>query len=73
MTESQANQHQPVFQTPNPDKLKEAAEKDPIQDRLGAEETETADAPVADSDQMGREISGEMAQSQAAIANLGGH
>jgi hypothetical protein len=73
MTEPQTNQAQPVFQTPNPEELKQAAQDDPIQERAGAEAIETADAPVADSEQIGREISAEMANSQAAIANLGGH
>lgn len=73
MTEPQANQHQPVFQTPNPEELKKATQEDPIQARAAAEGIETADAPSDNSEQMGREISAKMAHSQTAIANLGGH
>lgn len=72
MTEKQANQ--PVFQTPNPDELKKAAQEDPIHEREGAEEADVAGEFVEDqSAQMGREISEDMANSQTTIANLGGH
>lgn len=71
MTEPQVNQ--PGFQTPNPEALKEAAQVDSIQEREGATEIETAEALDADSEQLGREVSAEMANSQTTIANLGGH
>lgn len=70
MTETQANQ--PVFQTPNPKQLKKAAKEDPIQEREGAKEMDVAD-DADDSKQIGREVSTEMANSQATITNLGGH
>lgn len=65
---------QPVFQTPNPTELKKAAQEDPIHKREGEQETDPVD-PSADeaAEQLGREVSAEMANSQAAIANLGGH
>ncbi|MDX2243538.1 MAG: hypothetical protein NW224_22890 [Leptolyngbyaceae cyanobacterium bins.302] len=72
MTEKPKNQ--PVFQTPNPEELKKAAKEDPIHEREGAEEADVTDEFAdKDSEQIGREVSEEMANSQTTIANLGGH
>jgi len=72
MTKPQANQ--PVFQTPNPEELKKAAQEDPIPERENAREADLIDEGATDSaDQLGQEISAEMAHSQATIANLSGH
>lgn len=72
MTEKQANQ--PVFQTPNPEELKKAAQEDPIHERECVKEAEVAGEFAGDeSEQMGREASEDMANSQTTIANLGGH
>lgn len=73
MTEPQANQ--PVFHTPNPEELKQAAQEDPIQEREGAKEADVAAGEFAQdpSAQREREVSEDLANSQVTIANLGGH
>jgi hypothetical protein len=42
------NNQQPLFRTPNPDELKQAAQVDPIQESPGVEEASVADVPVQD-------------------------
>jgi hypothetical protein len=74
-TPNEPNQ-EPVFQTPNPEALKEAAQRDPIHQREDAQETDLSDPKLnsdQEAEQMGREASVDLANSQTAIANLGGH
>ncbi len=71
MTEPQA--HQPVFQTPDPEALKAAAQADPIHEREGSKETDIVHDVTDDNDTLGQETAIADTHSQVAIANLGGH
>ena len=66
--------NEPLFRTPNPSELKEAAREDPIQDRPSAQESDTNDDQINTSEAgVDRLGVAEMKDSQVIRANISGH
>lgn len=66
--------NEPLFQTPNPIELKEAAQQDPIHERASAQESDTNDDEINTSEAgVDRLGVAEMEGSQVIRANVSGH
>ena len=61
--------NEPLFRTPNPTELKEAAKQDPIHDRDSAQESD----PNQDDTEVDRLGVADMSDSQVVKANISGH
>ncbi len=77
MTSDNTDQHEQLFQTPNPTELKAAAKNDPIQDRETSREMiglDDASNPDREADQEQFDLDDETAIASPIVkANLSGH